>query len=231
MIYDYTLNLARHGRLDPVEYHVSDEYRVVYVENAKVACTAIKQLLYPDIDYEAVGQDRFHEETRDRAVFTVPGRARDYLHFSVFRNPQDRLISAFKDKMLSSAATRGHSILHTRFHRALFTLFAGIDTARPGIDFPAFTRAVGAVPDRLRDRHIATQAPRYAAVVAARRHLICKLETLEDDWAILCQATGISPLPQLNRSSRSDRQPVGIDPATHDLIGRIYAQDYARIGY
>ena len=92
--------LLRYGRIDPLEYYVNHTYRVVYVENAKVASTAIKALLLPHLSLEILGQTGFHEASRLYAHYQLPKGIEDYLRFSVFRHPAERLTSCHKDKIV-----------------------------------------------------------------------------------------------------------------------------------
>lgn len=231
MFKHYLMELARHGRIDPVEYYVSDEYRVVYVENAKVACTAIKQLLYPDAGYSVQGQDAFHAMLRPQAAYRIPDHARDYLCFSIFRDPLARLLSTYRDKILGAGAETAPGIFHTPFHRAIFVLFAGDDITRPGTDFGSFAAAVAMVPDRLRDRHIALQRPVYAAVTSAANHFVGRVEDLSADWQELRERTGLPALPHLNSSRQSPVTLVEPGPAARAAVARAYAADYKSLGY
>lgn len=229
MIGAYLANLVRYGRIDPVEYYVCDEYRVVYVENAKVACTAIKQVLYPDVDAAALGTDAFHAALRDRADYSVPRHARDYLRFSFFRHPAERLASAWRDKIRDAGAKGEPSIFHTRFHRAVFGAFAGIDPARPGLGLGDFAQAVARLPDPLRDRHIASQAPIHAAVTAGARHFVGHYERFSDDWAAIRQRSELPEPTRLNATHASPEAASDGTAAPH--IARAYRADFAALGY
>ena len=189
----YLANLARHGRIDPVEYYPCPQYRVVYVENAKVACTAIKQLLYPAVSFETLGQERFHDVLRANASHHPPPGTEDFLYFSVFREPLARLFSCYRDKIAGAAAHGNPGIYHSRFHRTLHLLFGGTDISRPDLAFEAFARSVAAVPDRLRDRHAMSQAPMWTAVMEAARGCALHYEQLADGWATLSEKTGLPP--------------------------------------
>lgn len=223
--------LICYGRIDPIEYYVSHRYRVVYLENAKVACTAIKQLLYPDTSHAALGQEAFHAAIREQAALKVPGNACDYLHFSIFREPIARLRSCFSDKIQHAAAASAPSIFHNRFHRTVFRLLGGVDVTAADLAFSDFAQAVCKLPDPVRDRHIAAQAPLHAAVVAGQNHFVGKQEHLVQDWAALQAITGLPDLPRLNASRDHPRAEISVDPRTAQLIHQAYRADYAALGY
>jgi len=234
MIGHYLANLLRHGRIDPVEYYPCPQYRAVYVENAKVACTAIKQTLYPDVSYAALGQERFHQQLRRKAHLAPPPGTQDYLYFTFVRDPLARFLSCYQDKIANTAAHGEPGIFHTRFHRALHVLFSGTDTARPGLPADRFAQAVAHVPNRLRDRHVMSQAPIFAAVQAATHGFVGHYEKLAQDWAALASRTGLPPLPALNRS-QSTQGPQAAGPIlsapAQALLVRTYAADFTLLGY
>ncbi len=227
----YLHHLLRHGRIDPVEYFVSERFGVVYIENAKVACTAIKQVLFPEFDHAALGQDEFHRQLRQNASLVPPeGKAADFVHFSFFRDPLTRLESCYRDKIVRPADEE--TVYRLRFHRALFGLFGGVDIARPDIGWAEFADAVARLPDRLRDRHIMSQAPAFRAVVGAPHHFIGRHEAIAADWAELSARTGMPPLPRLNSSGPA--QPAGqqpqmppLPPLTLARLRKAYRADFA----
>ena len=228
-MFDYLARLARHGHVDPVEFYTSDDHRAVYVENAKVACTAIKAAMFPREALSATGQDDLHRRLRPLATHRLPTRARDYLVFTFVRHPVDRLRSCYADKVGGQAAHAGPSILQRRFHRGIFLAFAGVDPARE-LAFDGFAEAVSHIPDRLSDRHFASQSRIVAAVEAAPRHFVGRLERLDRDWERVRAATG---LPALVVANRSASPCAGADrtDGSHPAIARRYANDFARLGY
>ena len=227
-MFDYLSQLARHGRIDPVEYYVSDVHRAVYVENAKVACTSIKAAMYPDMRRRHPGQAAFHAALRPVARRSLPAAARDYLVFTFVRHPADRLRSCHRDKVERLAEDDGASILQRRFHRSIFAAFAGMDPARGPIPFDSFARAVSRIPDRLSDRHFAAQAQVVDAVRSAPRHFIGRFETLARDWAAVRRETG---LPELSSENPSQAAGEGLAPSVRRIIARRYARDFALLDY
>jgi hypothetical protein len=203
MLGHYLANLARFGRIDPIEYYVDDAHRCIYVENAKVACTAIKQVLYPKIAAEITDQDAFHEAVRPLARHHVPSRLRGYFVFTVVRDPKERLESAYRDKIMGQGASGEPGILQSRFHRTIFRLFGKVDTADPALELDEFAAAVKRVPDFLRDRHIRDQRVIERAVERSRNGFIARLEAMDAGWAHIRAQTGLPELPVANRTSSS----------------------------
>lgn len=231
MLATHLSNLVTHGRISPLEYYVCPRFRVVYVENAKVACSAIKQALFPEVDHEKLGQENFHAVLRSRATFAPPGGIDgQYLHFSFFRDPLARLESCFQDKIQRHESTGDPGIFSLRFHRALFLLFGGQDLNRPDVGLEEFVQAIANIPDRLRDRHIMSQSPIYRAVSAAPYHFIGKFETLAEDWLALSSRTGLPPLSRINTSTHREKV-APVAAATLRRLHQAYADDYGLLRY
>ena len=73
-------NIILFGHLDPIEYYVIDDLKLVYVENAKVACTSIKRVLYKVP--EDIGME-IHEYLRPLAQMELKGAQLEYDIFTV----------------------------------------------------------------------------------------------------------------------------------------------------
>lgn len=91
-------------------------YNVVYIENSKVACTKIKKLLLEIDNYPRRWSDIISKEVHihnkeftgmiGAADLTPEGLVRvledeSYYRFGFVRNPYDRMLSAYKDKILA----------------------------------------------------------------------------------------------------------------------------------
>lgn len=228
MLLRYLRNWARFGRIDPIEYYASHEHRLVYVENAKVACTAIKQALFHEINYAELGQEAFHEVLRDRASTIPPPGTQDYTYFTVVREPCARFASAFRDKIVKESVD---GIFGLRSQRLIFGAYAGINPVAPTTDIAAFARAVAAIPDGLRDRHIASQSAVCEAVIAHPNGRIFKLETLASDWEELVIDHGIGPLPKLNATSGEAAPAIDSSASWVRDVVKAYAQDFSRLDY
>ncbi len=227
---DYLAQLVRHGRIDPVEYYVSDRHRAVYVENAKVACTAIKAAMFPDAAAKGLSQTAFHEALRGHAHHRLPTSAYNYLVFTFVRHPEARLQSCYRDKVQRTAQEEGPSILHRRFHRGLFAALGGVDIRADGLPFDRFAQAVARIPDRVSDRHFASQSRAVEAVQRAENSFVGQLETLRSDWAEIQAKTGLPDLAIANRSEAEGGR-AAASPVARSIIARRYARDFKVLGY
>jgi hypothetical protein len=113
----------------------------------------------------------------------------------------------------------------------IFRLFGGIDVTRPDLELGDFAMAASWIPDRLRDRHIMSQAPIHRAVTQAARSFVGRYESLAADWDLLARQSDLPPLPRLNSSGAKDDTVLAMPDAALTALCTAYAQDYALLGY
>jgi chondroitin 4-sulfotransferase 11 len=123
-----------------------EQYRAVYVEVPKVACSSIKIALAGllGIDLAASGGDPHKAPlptpaSRPSGSALYPG----LFSFAFVRNPWDRLVSCYRDKILGEAPD------FTSFHptRGVAYCLARFGAFRAGMTFEDFVAAVAAIPD------------------------------------------------------------------------------------
>ncbi|MEM8618754.1 MAG: sulfotransferase family 2 domain-containing protein [Actinomycetota bacterium] len=199
------------------------EGQLVYTATAKVANTSLKAALLEtfsptvsrrnphasDVGYVTVNPDRIGG--------TYPG----YLHIAAARNPFDRLVSFWSDKIAGSGMTDGLSDL-------------GFST---NMSFEAAARRACELPDEQTDPHIRSQS----FLLLNNRHrlrvdVLLRFEHLEEDWDLLrhCVRTKngaeISPLPQ-RRTSEHASFVSYYDEITAALVAQRYRSDFDVLGY
>ena len=219
------------------KYIVSDEYRFVYFVVQKVACTSIKTALAPlfDLDTsraEALRRDanpRFiiHRIFRDsgyqigRDELLASARYDDYFKFAFVRNPWDRLVSCYSDK-IAGARKSGN---------VGFSTFPEI---RKGMPFDEFVRAIRAIPDTEANSHFRSQ---YVSLLDPDIRLmpdfVGHFEDLQKDFAHVGREIGAPniELPHILRSEREPDYREFYDGNTADLAGERYEKDAGLFGY
>ena len=156
-------------------------------------------------------------------AFTVPiSRCRRYRRFCFVRNPWDRLVSAFSDKVVRS--------LRLGRRVAFVSDWPQVDFSR--LSFEEFaTLAAGARGCR-GNFHI---RPQNCFIGARRMDFIGRFENFEGDVDALFARFELPPelrshLPKINVSQRRDYAAY-YNSHTQELIRRRYADDIARFGY
>jgi Sulfotransferase family len=200
-----------------------DEAQLVYTAIAKVANTSLKSALLASF---APDVSRTNPHSAEVPYETIgPGRiavdAPDHLHFAFVRNPFDRFVSFWSDKIQGDGMNDGI--------RAL-----GFDT---GMGFVETVRIAVEIPDDETDPHIRSQS--YLLLDHQQRlrpDLVLRFERIGADWDLLRSIvrfrTGcdMDRLPR-RRVSEHKRFEEYYDDETRALIRERYASDFEHLNY
>ena len=200
-----------------------DEGKLVYTAIAKVANTSLKSALLASF---APDTSRTNPHGADVPYRTIgPSRvavdAPDYLHFAFVRNPFDRFVSFWSDKIQGDGMNDGI--------RAL-----GFDV---GMGFAQTVRIAVEIPDDDTDPHIRSQS--FLLLDNQGRlqpDLVLRFERLGLDWRLLRHIvrarTGceMARLPH-RRVSEHQRFEEYYDAETRTLIRERYASDFEHLNY
>ncbi|MEJ5255869.1 MAG: sulfotransferase family 2 domain-containing protein [Acidimicrobiales bacterium] len=182
-------------------YTISRRHRFVYYRVAKVATRSISAWLREQLDPEPVylsGRptplDPFHRLFR----------------FGFVRNPWDRLVSCWLDKVVGPT-----------------DYWSG--TPLKGLPFDEFVHHIATWDLDTCDRHVRRQSallpPRGLDFIGRFEHLAEGIEQVADRLGIPAE------LPQRNTSADRDTYHAYYTPELAELVSRLYAPDVARFGY
>ena len=113
-------NLLLHGAYIPTEYFVFDERRIVYISIPKVACTSIKLAIEggnEQITTSDEGVMSVHRKLASRCTYSLNSRIADYTIFAFVRNPFDRLVSCYEDKVRKPVQHNGQYYFSSAYNR------------------------------------------------------------------------------------------------------------------
>lgn len=205
----------------------------VYVEVPKVACSSIKIALASllGMDLRPSGGDphkaRFPEPpVRQPGPTLYPG----LFSFAFVRNPWDRLVSCYRDKILGEV--RDFTALDPV--RGVAFCLARFDDFRPGMSFEAFVRAVSAIFDQEADEHFRSQ---HSFVTNAAGKLavdyVGRFETLDRDFRRVCEKLGRPDLklPVVQAANPRRRYTEYHTPETRDLVSERFREDIRLFEY
>jgi chondroitin 4-sulfotransferase 11 len=220
--------------VEPSPAILLEAYGAVYIEIAKVASSSLKVVFARllGLDLAAVN-DNPH-----LLSFPSPG-SRNFTHgrlfprlytFAFVRNPWDRLVSCYRDKIGGEVADftsiSGSGVAHC---------LAGSDVFTASMDFEAFLNAVATIPDEDADEHFRSQ---HCSVTNADGEIavdfLGRYENLSSDLARVAEKIGLPSdirLPQLQSNPIRIVYSEFYTARTRDLVARRFAKDIALFGY
>ncbi len=177
----------------------------------------------------------FIEKVATRTLLSVFGCARhkkladkrdyfkkykNYFKFAFVRNPYDRLVSCYKNKILESKTDEAINIRNN---------------LPRGISFEEFVVRVSKIPDIRADQHIKSQSFFIEDKKTGKLlvDFLGRFESLEKDYKKICKRIGMKPkeLPKKNRSKNREDYKRYYNKKTKKLVEKRYKKDLELFGY
>lgn len=206
-------------------------HRAVYIDIAKVASSSIKATLAAVLDLQgAEGNPHLIDFPRPPLANVDAQRLYPDLYtFAFVRNPWDRLVSCYRDKIGGEVAD------FTSFAESgVAHCLARFDAFSANMSFDDFVHAVSTIPDDEADEHFRSQAD---YVCNARGEVavdfIGRYEQLDQDFALVADKIGLSPelhLPRLQAAPKVGHNSF-YTPTTRKLVEQRYCRDIELFGY
>jgi hypothetical protein len=145
----------------------------------------------------------------------------DWFRFTFVRDPFDRALSCYLDKIVNSVPER---------HRLLPEL--GFDPVGDVPSFADFLKAIADQPDGQRDLHWAPQSW-LTQPATMRYHFIGRLERFDQDFHHVCDKLGIVAVTDTVRHSTKASEKLASFYGGEEirLVQAIYAADFTTFGY
>lgn len=196
---------------------LSPTLKLVYVPVPKVANRSIKAALAA-----AAGQPGAELAAAGWQTIPLPQLARleGYLRFTFVRNPLDRLLSCYAQKVVLYARQLQLPLLFWRYGRQFY----------PEMHFATFVETVATIPDHLADRHFRSQHTFLYDKGELLVDFVGRFEQLAHDWDRLRQQAGLGELPHYNPSPHKPYVQM-YTPELARLAAARYAQDMKLLGY
>jgi chondroitin 4-sulfotransferase 11 len=208
-------------------------YKCMYFPVPKAATSSIKRLI-AEMDGRRADGNPHHDITLDRVWAKHASQYADYLAFTVVRNPWDRLVSCFTDKVagrLTDPTFRGRYSVHEGFAR--YNQIFRRELFRPDMSFAEFVRVVAWIPDALADEHFRSQ---YRMVSTPGGSLLTermiKFEDLHAGMTELLHELGATAfdIEHMHRTRHSDYRSF-YSNQTREQVGRMYMRDIKLFDY
>ena len=225
-------NLVTHGYYIPTDYYILDDKHLVYISIPKVACTSIKLALMGNTFGKSVQVDRMsiHHLSRQYLHHRLSGQQKGYYRFAFVRNPFDRLISCYEDKVRRNRQHSGRYHFDTNYNKILIRQFFG-GSFHPEMTFTKFVELVAKIPDFLSDNHFRSQYSMLYRKDVKLVDYIGKFEDLQHDWNILSEKFGLLPLDIANPSARHTISDYYQSKQLVELVARRYWKDIELFDY
>ncbi len=212
--------------------YISHKHKFVYYDVPKAACTTVK-LWMAEADGIAV-KNSIHSADIPRAFYhRAASKYKDYFHFSFVRNPWDRLVSCYYNKVRDPA---GGGVRNAVIIDGEYKGFA--DRYGKGhfkrMTFADFVRFVCGIPDWMCDVHF---RPQDTFLNMAAMDFVGRFEDFRPDFRYVMEEVGAadSAAKFLSQKSMASSYEGGYralyDDETKVLVARKYAREIERFGY
>lgn len=218
------------GRYEPKNRGIASiEKRFIFFYIPKVASTSIKKALAKALFDKNINA-RVHTFWFDEVIDVKKGEYPDYFKFTFVRNPWDRIVSCYSDKILHEDVTnyKYKNGVFRRYVRKYKHLFYR------GMPFEEFVRVISRIPDERADRHFRSQR---SFIIDENDNILVdfigKFEALSGDLAVLCEKTGLENMHFFheNKSKRGKDYRDLYTEETKRLIEERYKDDIELFHY
>lgn len=222
------MGLLRKGSYYSRSFVYLPEKKVLYLSVPKAGNTSIKASMFALP--HARNYRTIHKNVRtlhQSVSLSQIGSYADYYKFTFVRNPLQRLVSCYENKLHTDVDDLGSGI---RFLIYDVYLMGFLSKDR---GFKNFARRVCLIPDRISDRHFVSQS--MGALTSGRKLVVDyvgKLERMEKDYEPLRQRFGFAHLPHYNNTRNSGKNWMDCyDLDTARRVYKRYRTDIEIFGY
>ena len=207
------------------------DYQAVYIDIAKVASSSIKSYLATVIGI-AGSSGNPHDIDFPSPLDPDPTGHRLYpglYTFAFVRNPWDRLVSCYRDKI--AGEVQGYTAFADN---GIAHCLAGFDAFSADMSFTDFAHAVVSIPDQQADEHFRSQTDYLTSARGALAvDFVGRYENLSADFArvrALLKLPEEIELPRLQAAAPANYVDF-YTTETRELIAERYARDIALFSY
>jgi hypothetical protein len=197
------------------------ELEVIYIGISKTGISSIKSLFLNKLnkEYDANNYNTIH--IKGHEVFRYISKkeiiTKVCYKFSFVRNPFDRLVSCYKNKIIEE----NNSLIQTNYGNLFYK----------DMPFDEFVYNVSNIPDLLSDRHFRSQ---YSYLYYKGKLLvdfIGKFENINEDYKIIKEKYNLTDLPHINKSNEKKNYRDYYSKELIELVSVRYKNDIEKFNY
>lgn len=233
-IYKRIRNIILYEYYIPVQYYVYPELKLIYIPIPKVACTSIKLALESDnCSKDSENYETYmgiHSNASAKYEKLSIKDLNNYYKIAFVRNPFDRIVSCYEDKVLKPKQHHGLYYFSTGYNNVLLKILYG-SKFHEKMSFLEFASLVARIPDTISDVHFRSQ---YSFLHKNNKIIpgyIGKFESMTEDWDSITHDFNVGELPVKNKSQRNTWQNYYVSREIIDLIAKRYNKDIQAFGY
>lgn len=204
------------------------KYKFIWFRNAKVAGTSLKKFCADllNIKIEEDDEEKIHQQDYPTITLNeIKTKYMDYFKFKIVRNPWDRLVSCYHNKIKSDK-----NFNDSTFKNGIQWSFLRYGNKfQAGMNFKDFVYAVCSIPDSEADDHFVSQSFGKGILLV---DFFGKFENLDEDFKYICKKTGMkdTKLPHLRKSDHKNYREYYTDE-TREMIRQKYKEDIKTFEY
>ena len=215
----------------------SDQYRLIYYSVPKVACTTIKTCIakLDNIETKYLGVNQKNTAIKRLTIKEASAtQYNDYYHFSLVRNPWDRLFSCYKNKIYDPPRffPKSNPYYNEKGEFKDFISRYG-DLGFKDMQFEDFVDFVAKIPDNMCDPHF---LPQHYFFELERLDFLGRFENFQPDMLTVLKKTApdfdaFEIISEKRTSSSPSYYKDAYDDRTRELVAKKYHQDIKLFGY
>ena len=226
-------NIFAHGAYIPNDYFVFNDMEMVYISIPKVACTAIKHALMGGLVDDSLHSDNvmdIHTLTAKYRKSSLTMKDKKFYKFAFVRNPFERLVSCYKDKVQREIQHNNRYYFDTGYNQVLIKNLFG-SQFNSSMSFADFVKLVCKIPDFLSDGHFKSQYSMLYKHGNLVPDFVGKLENMEKDWEIIANRCHCGKLKTVNRTDNEDWMSCYTSENLVESVAARYKKDIDCFGY
>lgn len=192
--------------------HLIERYNGIYFSIPKNAQTSFSKL--------------FNKISKVRKVKKDSVICKNNFKFTIIRNPYDRLVSLYLNKIKNPNAKD--------FRKGIFCGFLKYNKFYENMPFNEFVRVIHSIPDKISDPHLKSQ---YLHISDNKGNILVDyigyFESLEKNYLEICKRLNIINPPKLPHEEKSKREDYKnyYNEKTKKLVEERYCKDFELFGY